>query len=222
MCSRHLVQLGAMNYITNTSTDSRFIGQLDWRKLPKGVTFREPVVAFRAPRSGRDARDARIRNALYLPRRVPSRRQHYLDARCRHFLTAALLDECAFPTANYSFRPQEDPPAGRLVAAPATPRGKSPSGHSSISGAVTFPTPKRPSTSPELPTRPSAMAISCLRSTPTPRAGRRPRRRPHVQLVHGLFLCRRQPHPSGATAEKSHRFRHRLKITANTNLQTGA
>ena len=90
------------------------------------MTFREPVVAFRAPRSGRDARDARIRNALYLPRRVPSRRQHYLDARCRHFLTAALLDECAFPTANYSFRHQEDPPAGRLVAAPATPRGNRP------------------------------------------------------------------------------------------------
>jgi Ion channel len=35
---------------------------------------------------------------------------------------------------------------------------------------------------------------------PTPRAGRRPRRLPHVQLVHALFLCRRQPHPSEATA----------------------
>ena len=75
-----------------------------------------------------DVRDARIRNALYLPGRVTFRGQHYLDARRRHLLAAAPFDEGAFPTANYSSRHQEDPPARRLVAAPATPRGDRPLG----------------------------------------------------------------------------------------------
>ena len=109
-------------------------------------------------------RDARIRDALYPPRRVPSSGQHDLHARCRHLFAVALFDEGACPSANYFFRHRKDPPARCLVAALATRRGDCLLGTLLSLGAVTFPTPKRPSTSPESPTRPLAMAISCLRS----------------------------------------------------------
>jgi Ion channel len=54
-----------------------------------------------------DVLDARKRNALYPPRRVPSSSLHYLYARCRHLFAAALFDEGACPSANYCFRHQQ-------------------------------------------------------------------------------------------------------------------
>ncbi len=46
----------------------------------------------------------------------------------------------------------------------------------------------------------------------TPRTARGPRRRPHVRLVHGLFLRPRKPHSSTAANESWGRIRHRREI----------